>query len=213
MVKASQQEALLAVDLYNGRGNERLFEAFFVHMHIAWLYLLHAECGKNGVDIRHRDGSGHIVMIDGEAKTWELQKCIEHRWPNQNDPVRRNLEKTIAIRNRIEHRWQNQIAIATSGYAQALILNYESEQGSFEKARTTIGRPDLRLHDLRHTGLTLAAATGATTAELMHRAGHASAPAALRYQHATQNRDRVLAKALGEMIKPGFSDLPAESSD
>jgi len=30
------------------------------------------------------------------------------------------------------------------------------------------------LHDLRHTGLTLAAATGATTAELMHRAGHSS---------------------------------------
>jgi len=92
-------------------------------------------------------------------------------------------------------------------------LTRDALQGSFEKARTTIGRPDLRLHDLRHTGLTLAAATGATTAELMHRAGHASAPAALRYQHATQNRDRVLAKALGEMIKPGFSDLPAESSD
>ena len=34
----------------------------------------------------------------------------------------------------------------------------------------------MRLHDLRHTGLTLAAATGATTAELMHRAGHSRLP-------------------------------------
>ena len=45
------------------------------------------------------------------------------------------------------------------------------------RARLTIGRPDLRFHDLRHTGLTLAAATGASTAELMHRGGH-SFPAA-----------------------------------
>jgi integrase len=80
-------------------------------------------------------------------------------------------------------------------------LSRDALQGSWEKARIAVGRPDLRLHDLRHTGLTLAAATGATTAELMHRAGHASAPAALRYQHATQDRDRVLAEALGEMIE------------
>lgn len=33
----------------------------------------------------------------------------------------------------------------------------------------------------------------------MHRAGHASANAALRYQHATQDRDRVLAEALAEL--------------
>jgi integrase len=75
-------------------------------------------------------------------------------------------------------------------------------QTAWDRARTTIGRPDLHLHDLRHTGLTLAAATGATTAELMHRAGHASAGAALRYQHATKDRDRVLADALEALVKP-----------
>jgi integrase len=73
-------------------------------------------------------------------------------------------------------------------------------QRAWEDAREKVGRTDLRIHDLRHTGLTLAAATGATTAELMHRAGHASA--ALRYQHATRDRDRVLADALAELAKP-----------
>lgn len=73
---------------------------------------------------------------------------------------------------------------------------------AWEQTRASIGRPDLRLHDLRHTGLTLAAATGATTAELMHRAGHASATAALRYQHATADRDRVLADALADLSQP-----------
>lgn len=81
-------------------------------------------------------------------------------------------------------------------------LSRDALQASWERARTTVGRPDLRLHDLRHTGLTLAAATGATTVELMHRAGHASAAAAMRYQHAIQDRDRVLADALEELVKP-----------
>ena len=74
-------------------------------------------------------------------------------------------------------------------------------QRAWSKARLSIGRPDLHLHDLRHTGLTLAAATGATTAELMHRAGHSSASAALRYQHATRDRDRVLANALALLVQ------------
>ena len=127
MVKASQQEALLAVDLYNRRGNERLLEAFFVHMHIAWLYLLHAECVRAGADYRYRDAAGRLIRVDGEPKTWELQKCVENRWSAQNDPVRRNLEKTVIIRNKIEHRWQEALTVATGGYAQALVLNYESE--------------------------------------------------------------------------------------
>jgi len=74
-------------------------------------------------------------------------------------------------------------------------------QRAWSKARQSIGRPDLHLHDLRHTGLTLAAATGATTAELMHRAGHSSASAALRYQHATRDRDRILADALANFVR------------
>ncbi|HVB00198.1 MAG TPA: tyrosine-type recombinase/integrase [Acidimicrobiales bacterium] len=83
-------------------------------------------------------------------------------------------------------------------------LTRDALQGSWERSRLTIGRPDLRLHDLRHTGLTLAAATGATTAELMHRAGHSSTPAALRYQHATRDRDRVLSDALEKLIEPAI---------
>jgi integrase len=58
---------------------------------------------------------------------------------------------------------------------------------------------NLHIHDLRHSGLTWAATTGATVAELMHRAGHSSPAAALRYQHATQDRDRAIADALASL--------------
>jgi integrase len=69
-------------------------------------------------------------------------------------------------------------------------------------ARLAIGRPELHFHDLRHSGLTWAAATGASTRELMARGGHASPAAALRYQHATKDRDRALAEAMAALVRP-----------
>ena len=59
-----------------------------------------------------------------------------------------------------------------------------------------------RFHDLRHAGLTWAAAQGATIAELMHRAGHASPHAAMLYQHATRDRDHAIAQAMAALAKP-----------
>jgi integrase len=72
---------------------------------------------------------------------------------------------------------------------------------AWDVARIVIGRPELHLHDLRHTGLTWAASLGATTSELMHRAGHKSPVAALRYQHATLDRDAMIADALGALAQ------------
>jgi integrase len=68
-------------------------------------------------------------------------------------------------------------------------------------ARDAAGRPDLRFHDLRHTGAVLAAATGATLAELMARLGHSTPGAAMRYQHASQDRDKAIAAALSDLAK------------
>ena len=60
----------------------------------------------------------------------------------------------------------------------------------WQPACRAAGLTGLRFHDLRHTGNTLAASTGASTKELMSRMGHASPRAALMYQHATSERDR-----------------------
>ena len=83
----------------------------------------------------------------------------------------------------------------------ALVVNVTDRvlRLAWNRARLAVGRPDLHFHDLRHSGLTWAAATGASVAELMRRAGHASQSAALRYQHATDARDRVLADALARL--------------
>ena len=66
------------------------------------------------------------------------------------------------------------------------------------RARDAAGRPDLRFHDLRHSGAVLAAEEGATIAELMARLGHSSPAAAMRYQHAAAGRDREIAARLSK---------------
>lgn len=67
-------------------------------------------------------------------------------------------------------------------------------------ARTEAGLPTFRFHDLRHTGLTFYAQQGATLAELLHRGGHTDVTVALRYQHATAERDRSLTSRLNQVV-------------
>jgi integrase len=53
-----------------------------------------------------------------------------------------------------------------------------------------------RFHDLRHTGNSWAAATGANLRELMERMGHSSTRAALIYLHAAKDGDRAIAAGI-----------------
>jgi integrase len=74
-----------------------------------------------------------------------------------------------------------------------------------------VGLDGLRVHDLRHTAATLAAATGATTKELMERMGHASSAVALRYQHVMADRQAALAAALDDLARDATSAAPRET--
>ena len=53
-------------------------------------------------------------------------------------------------------------------------------------------------------------AVGASIKELMHRLGHASARAALLYQHATEKRDEAIAHGIDEILRAANRD---ESND
>lgn len=129
---AARDEAALAVHLYNSTREPRAFEGFVVHMHIAWLYMLHARFLRDGVDFRYRDRENprRFIRVDGEYKRWELGRCVEERWTDPQHPVRKNIEFFIGLRNRIEHRHlhaDTELALAVSGHAQATLLNFEEE--------------------------------------------------------------------------------------
>lgn len=131
-LEASRDEACLAVRLYNDPAGERHFEAFVIHMHLAWLYLLHAEFIRDGTDYRYWDTrrKNRLVKVDGEAKTWDLDRCCCERWKDETDPVRANLSLFIRLRNKLEHRHSRAdrpYSVALGGHAHALLLNYEEE--------------------------------------------------------------------------------------
>lgn len=83
----------------------------------------------------------------------------------------------------------------------------------WDVARKAAGRPELRFHDLRHTGATLAAQAGATTAELQARLGHTTSDAAMVYQHAARGRDRLIAQKLSKLALGYLPSGPGPSRD
>jgi integrase len=90
----------------------------------------------------------------------------------------------------------------------------ESLYAHWHKARAAIGRPDLRMHDLRHSGSTILSIGGATVKERMAWGGWATAEMALRYDHATdpravKNAERLDADLAGSNVVDLFrSDEP-----
>nr|WP_307845262.1 tyrosine-type recombinase/integrase [Planomonospora sp. ID67723] len=81
------------------------------------------------------------------------------------------------------------------------------------KAIKDAGLPAIHIHDLRHTGNTLAAMTGASLKELMARMGHSSTKVAMIYLHAAKDRDRAIADALGEIVKEGLKPKKDDDED
>jgi integrase len=61
--------------------------------------------------------------------------------------------------------------------------------------------PDIHVHDLRHTGNTFTAETGASLAELMNRMGHSSTRAAQVYLHTREERGHQIAASLDRMAR------------
>jgi hypothetical protein len=101
-------------------------------MHLAWLYLLHAEFIRDGIDYRYWDPrrKNRLVKVDGEPKRWELERSVVERWPNNNDPVRANVELFVRLRNRLEHRHavhDDALMLNLGGHSHALLVNYNDE--------------------------------------------------------------------------------------
>lgn len=71
------------------------------------------------------------------------------------------------------------------------------------KVRRNLGLPSVRFHDIRHAGLTMSAQGGATIAELRKRARHTTNAAAMVYQHAAEERGKIVAAGLDSALRSG----------
>jgi integrase len=97
------------------------------------------------------------------------------------------------------------VALAPDALMFTMLRGGPMRRGNFNplvrwnKVAASIGVPNLRFHDLRHTGNTLAA-PGASLRDLMTRMGHDSPRAAMIYQHATTVEDRAIADRLSGLV-------------
>ena len=74
----------------------------------------------------------------------------------------------------------------------------------WEQARRKAGLETVRFHDLRHFAATMFASTGASTKEIMSRGGWKSVTMVVRYEHASDERDALLAEALNPFTQSGI---------
>jgi integrase len=161
-----------------------------------WTQLRRAEI----LGLRRRD----VDLLQNELKIRETEVITLSRQRIRKGPKSKAGKRDLSIPANVAEELESHLDRFVDSDPDAALFTctvYEL-RGAWERARRSIGRPDLHLHDLRGTGLTFAAIAGATTAELMFRAGHSTPAMAIRYQKATKNRDRMLADALAVLANP-----------
>ena len=175
----------------------------------AWCALRFGEL----TELRRHD----IELADDDGAAWlHIRRAVT--WPTAHTPVVSTPKSDAGIRDvAIPPHLVPLIRAHIERYAmpgpdglvfpntEGSHMHHGSMYKVFRRARKAIGRSDLRFHDLRHTGATMAAQAGATMRELMDRLGHSTPQAALIYQHAAADRQAALAARLSAMASSEFS--------
>jgi len=153
---------------------------------------------RDRVDILHRR---IIVTEQGQ----ELSDGSRHFGPPKTDAGVRTVSLPPHLVKEVEghlERWvRSEAGVLLFTGPNSPVLYRATFNAAWNRVRRLVGMPSFHFHDLRHTGNTLAAGTGASTKELMARMGHASARAALLYQHASAERDALIAERLSAMTE------------
>ncbi len=147
------------------------------------LVLLAGWCGLRRAELlalRRRD-------VDVLHTTVRVERSMHTRRDNSiviGPPKTDAGRRTVAIPPHIVADLEHHLGTYVAADADSLLfteraggpLRLYTVERAWRKARTAVGVEQLRLHDLRHTGNTLAAATGASTKELMARHGSRQPP-------------------------------------
>lgn len=188
-----------------------------IHSHMpeafAPIVTIAAWCGlRFGEIIELRRGD-----IDPERRTIRVERAVSRVHgefivgPPKSDAGIRTVSMPSAVADELERHLERHV----QPEPDALVFEYcghHLQQPQFSiwwrYARGMAGRPDLRLHDLRHTSAVWYAQQGATLADLMARLGHSSPTMALHYQHAAAERDRDLTD---RMAAPPVQEVSPEA--
>ncbi|UJD20873.1 tyrosine integrase [Mycobacterium phage Zimmer] len=180
-----------------------VFEHYRVAVYIlAWTSLRFGEM----IELRRKD-----IVDDGETMKFRVRrgaarvgqkivvgntKTVRSKRPVTVPPhVAKMVREHMADRTKMSKGPEALLVTTTQGNR----LSKSAFTRSLKKGYTKLGRTELRIHDLRAVGATLAAQSGATTKELMARLGHTTPGMAMKYQMASEARDEAIAKRMSEL--------------
>jgi integrase len=103
--------------------------------------------------------------------------------------------------------------VFTGVQGRALRRGTWSQRVKWTEIVTKLGIAGLHFHDLRHAGNIWASEAGMSTKDLMARMGHDDMRAALIYQRATSDADRLIADRLSALVDEHRGRRPAPDGE
>ncbi len=162
---------------------------------------------------RHIDGARGLIEVRQavvELPTGELRIG-----PPKTESGRRDIEVPSLIWKDLQLHLDVYVKPSNDAFVftgpKGAMLRRSNYQRTWRKGLAKAGLTDrgLHFHDLRHTGNTWHAESGATVRERM---GHSSTKAALIYIHSRDGRQRLLAEAMSERLAEALRTDPASES-
>jgi integrase len=193
-------------------------------------FLTEAEIGKgaDAIDQAERDGvigphaaaglrlailtgmrSGEITAVEWRHVNWELKQI---RLQDSDEPGRKTGARTVYLSEAALEVLKTVPRIGKFVIAGALPDQpYKNLRRAWEKARAYVGLEATRLHDLRHSYASLAAANGASLLMIGKLLGHRVTATTARYSHLTLDAASAVSDQLGTKMTASIERAKAES--
>lgn len=179
------------------------------------LVLLSAWCGVRWgevIELRRKD-------IDADCTTVSVGRGATHRGGCRIDTPKSGKARTVTIPPHIRADVKHHLATHVAKGPDALLfpaerggchLNDKVFREYLQTALESVGRQDVRVHDLRHFAGTQMARVG-NLKETMERLGHSTVKASLIYQQVVSGRPAEIAEALSALAT-GALDAEAKAA-
>ena len=167
---------------------------------LAWCGLRFGEL----IELRRKD-----IHVEGDRMTLKIRRAatlVDDKvvvGPPKTDAGNRAVTVPPHVAEALREHMQKHTGRGPESFVftttRGLRLSKTTMRYTIKKGFAAVGKPDMRVQDLRHVGATFAARAGATTKELMSRIGRTTPAMAMRYQIAAQERDVEIAKEMSKL--------------
>lgn len=117
----SQEAFILALEIYNKPTIRYRIEGFCFFFTNAWELLLKAKILENE---KKETAIYYKKVRNKKRRSLSLRDCLKKIFPNEKDPLRKNVEDIVEIRDAATHLIIEELESVYSGLFQAGVLNY-----------------------------------------------------------------------------------------